>query len=124
MEGVGFALVHGRMERGWAVGGDLGSKGIKSFLGVDAGANQRRRGGLWRAKQTEGGLEGVVGCVCCGCIGLVQDKSVGDLHDACFDELEFVTRQRRKQQVHAIRSVTDGHFGLPDANGLDQHQVK
>ena len=71
--------------------------------------------------QVAGGPLGGVGEVA---VGLVDDDQVGQLHDPALDALELVAAGRGGHQHEEVDEVGDGHLGLADADGLDDHDVE
>jgi hypothetical protein len=56
-------------------------------------------------------------------VGLVDGDDVGELQDAALDPLQCVAGARDREQQERVHHSGDGHLGLPDPHGLDEHHV-
>ena len=56
-------------------------------------------------------------------VGLVDGDHVGQLEDAALDALQLVAGAREREQQERVDHLGDGDLGLPDADGLDDHDV-
>ncbi len=57
-------------------------------------------------------------------VGLVHGEDVGALQDARLDRLHLVAHPRRGDDQGGVRHPGDLELVLPDADGLDQHDVR
>src|SRR6185312_852967 len=48
----------------------------------------------------------------------------GHLHDAGLEHLDLVAAERLQHEVHAVRQPAHVDLALPDAHGLDEHEVE
>ena len=55
-------------------------------------------------------------------VRFIQNKNVGNLHQAGLHILHVVAHARHEQDERAIRKPHDVHFILADAHGFDQHK--
>ena len=57
-------------------------------------------------------------------IGLVDDKDVGDLHDAGLEHLDRIAAAGLKRDERRVRQLRDRNLALADADRLDEHDVE
>ena len=57
-------------------------------------------------------------------VGFVDNEYVGDLHDAGFHDLNVVAHAGGEDEAHGVGDLHDIDLRLPDADGLDYHDVK
>ena len=57
-------------------------------------------------------------------VGLVYKDQIGHFHDPALDALQLIPASRRKEEEEKVAKFGHHGFGLTDADGFDQHDVK
>ena len=105
----------------------MGFERLRQLLDAPRGRDRRDRAhlGVGRAQREQRRLEVGHGAGGGGAeIGLGEDEHVGDLHDACLEELEDVAGGGLEDDRDGVGGVGHLGLGLADADGLDHDHVE
>ena len=99
------------------------TKAARSAIPVPSVATVRTIGGRRPCAEAQHGLHLPLHAVGARLVGFVDDEDVGDLHDPGLDRLDVVAHARHQHHHGHLRQAGDLDFVLPDADGLDDHEV-